>query len=223
LAAALAVALVATPAALVAQLRCGDAEATPDEGHQHLLGDAPPPVGYRSTPPASGWHYRQRDRIRLGVAAPGAPLTEPEHVSVLAVGGVVISYRDLDAGDVRRLEAVVNAAGERPVALTSYGALEPGEVALTAWGIVQRCDGVDTGAVEAFVLGNAADVADFTMAGEDHSDHEAGASVAADPGAGPGDAAGTALPPWALGASALALLAAFGLAARRALRMTAGR
>lgn len=204
---------------------CGPVETTPDEGHQHLLGDAEPPTGYRSTPPASGWHYRERDRVRLGVAAPEDPLTEAEQVTVLAVGGVVIGYRDLPAGGVEVLEEVVADAGERPVALTPYEALEPGEVALSAWRTVRRCDGVDRAAVEAFVEAHAADEPDYTMAGQ-HEEPAAPEPAATEPAADPpqagqpagGEGGDAVLPPEVLIAGGLFLLAGFGLAARQALR-----
>lgn len=203
---------------------CGDVETTPDEGHQHLLGDAEPPVGYRSTPPASGWHYRERDRVRPGVAPPDDPLTEAEQVTVLAVGGVVIGYRELAAADLEVLEAVVEQSGERPVALTPYEALEPGGVALSAWRTVQRCDGVDRAAVEAFVDEHASEEPDFAMA--EHGDDEEPPAEAAEgeqPAAPAGSGGGPGvLPSEVLIASGLLLLAAFGLAARRALRPQPG-
>jgi hypothetical protein len=128
---------------------CTEVVNPPLQAGSHLIGDNAPPVPYSSTPPTSGWHTSGA----LDVSIHGAddPLSEPEQVSVLEADGVVVTYRDLPAEDVAALEDLVRAEYDGRVAVTPYDAIEPGEVALTAWGALQRCDGLDLAAVRAFV------------------------------------------------------------------------
>ncbi len=133
---------------------CGDAEQVPLQGGEHLIGDQPPPVPYNSTPPTSGWH--SSGAFEIAVQPPDEPLSEPAQVSVLEAGGVVVAYRDLPPEDYRALRRLVRRRFAGRVALTPYEALERGEVALTAWGILQRCDGVDLQTVRAFAEEHAA-------------------------------------------------------------------
>lgn len=130
--------------------RCAPPEQHPTTPGGHLLGDTPPPEEYSTVPPTSGWHTSAPPR--LGVAQP--PLSEPEQVAVLEQGGVVISYRGLPANERQRVRELA-AAFNGPVAVTAYNELEDGTVALTAWGVLQRCDGVDTPAIERFLAAQA--------------------------------------------------------------------
>jgi hypothetical protein len=84
-------------------------------------------------------------------ASPGRSTAKPKQVSVLEAGGVVVTYRDVSDGDRRRLEEHVRANHAGRVAVTPYDQLEPGQIAFTAWGTLQRCDGVDLSALDAFV------------------------------------------------------------------------
>lgn len=149
---------------------CGELERLPDSGHHHLTVDAEPPVPYATAPPTSGWHYRDRDHI-AEMLEPGAqPLAEPSQVSVLAVGGVVVSYADdLDEEEVARLETAVTGSDAVAV-LTPYAELDPGQVAMTAWTTRQVCEGVDREAVTAFIDEHAAATPDFDMGGQ-HGGH----------------------------------------------------
>lgn len=128
---------------------CGPVEAVAVQGGSHLLGDQEPPVPYNSTPPTSGWH--SSGGFEIGVQAPDDPLGEPDQVSVLEAGGVVASYRGLDADERERLEAHVAAeplAGR--VAMTPYEAIDEGAVVFAGWGALQRCTAVDLAALDAF-------------------------------------------------------------------------
>jgi hypothetical protein len=131
-----------------ASAACAPVEEPQLQGGQHLLGDQPPPVPYSSTPPTSGWH--SSGVPPFGLADASDPLTEPEQVSVLEAGGVVVTYRDVDGAELAELEAFARAHPDQ-VAVTPYEALEPGQVALTAWGTLQRCDSVDAEAIASFV------------------------------------------------------------------------
>ena len=168
---------LAQPAAADA---CGPVETMPDEGHHHLVEGHEPPIPYGSTPPTSGWHYRAQGESLLGRHGQDEPLSEPQQVSVLAAGGVVVTYRDLDPDDVDTLVAYIKAE-ERPVALTPYEKLEAGQLGLTAWTVRQLCDGLDVDAVAAFDEAHAAEALDLTM-GANGDSHEHG--DADEPGAG---------------------------------------
>lgn len=132
---------------------CGPVEEPPLEGGGHLIGDEEPPAPYGTTPPTSGWHVS--GAVEPGVRDHDDRLREPEQVSVLEMGGVVVTWRDLDEDDRQALEDFVRERYSGRVATTPYDALEPGQVALTAWGVMQRCDGLDLEAVAAFVEAHA--------------------------------------------------------------------
>lgn len=72
---------------------CGPVEEPPRQSGSHLLGDQQPPVAYSSTPPTSGWHAS--GAFDITVQPPDDPLPEPQQVSVLEAGGVVVAYRDI--------------------------------------------------------------------------------------------------------------------------------
>jgi len=114
-----------------------------------MLGDRPPPVPYASTPPTSGWHAS--GAFTIDVRGSSEALSEPQQVSVLEAGGVVATYRDLPEDDRGALEESATMAYPGRVAVTPYDRLEEGEVAFTAWGALQRCDGLDLDALAAFV------------------------------------------------------------------------
>lgn len=133
----------------VAAVTCAPVDRPPVQGGEHLIGDQEPPVPYSSTPPTSGWH--SSGAFEIAIHGPEDPLSEPRQVSVLEAGGAVIAYRDLGDDDRRALEDLVRDRYDGRVSLTPYDKLEPGHVAMTGWGVLQRCDGVDLEAVSAFV------------------------------------------------------------------------
>jgi hypothetical protein len=79
------------------------------------------------------------------------PLTEPEQVSVLEAGGVVVAHGQLSAEDRRTLAERVRSRYDGIVAVTPYDQLPRGTVAFTSWGVLQRCDGVNLAALRRFV------------------------------------------------------------------------
>lgn len=127
---------------------CGPVEEPPLQSGSHLIGDQQPPVPYSSTPPTSGWHAS--GALEITVHPPDDPLSEPKQVSVLEAGGVVVSYRDIADEDRLELEQHVRERHQGTVAVTPYEQLEPGQVAYTAWGALQRCEGLDLAALDAF-------------------------------------------------------------------------
>ena len=128
---------------------CGEVETVPIQGEGHLVGDQEPPVPYNSTPPTSGWHTA--GDVPFVVADESDPLTEPEQVTVLELAGVVVTYNGLEDDARLQLADLVGTKYAGVAARTSYDALGEGEVALTAWGRLQRCDAVDLAAVESFI------------------------------------------------------------------------
>lgn len=152
----------ATPASATGEA-CGAVEAPPLQAGSHLIGDAEPPVPFSSTPPTSGWHAS--GAMEVGVHGADDPLSEAEQVSVLEADGAVVTYRDLPADDLAALEDLVRSGYAGRVALTPYDALEAGQVALTAWGTLQRCDALDLEAVQAFLDQHAGD---DVVPGHDH-------------------------------------------------------
>ena len=132
---------------------CGPVETVPIQGEGHLVGDQEPPVPYNSTPPTSGWHTATD--VAAIVAPDADPLSEPEQVTVLELGGVVISHNGMGREDRQRLESLIAEHYSGAVALTQYDKLDRGQVALTAWGKLQHCDALDVAAVEAFVAAYA--------------------------------------------------------------------
>lgn len=118
-----------------------------------MIGAQDPPVPYSSTPPTSGWHAAGPPSI--AVHGSEEPLPEPGQVSVLEAGAVVVTYRGLSGEDRSRLEAHVLDHHDGRVAVTPYDALDHGQVAFTAWGVVQRCSGLDLAALDGFVAEHA--------------------------------------------------------------------
>lgn len=131
-----------------AAVSCEPVEEPPLQAGSHLIGDTEPPVPYSSTPPTSGWHTS--GAFEVTIHGPDDQLSEAAQVSVLEADGVVVTYRDLPAEDVAALEELVRERYDGRIAVTPYDALEPGQVALTAWGTLQRCSGLDLDAITAF-------------------------------------------------------------------------
>ena len=97
----------------------------------------------------TGWHAS--GHVAIGVRGAADALTEPQQVSVLEAGAVVVSHGELSARDRRRLVRRVHRRHDGRVAVTPYAQLGDGQVAFTSWGVLQRCDGVDLAALDAFV------------------------------------------------------------------------
>lgn len=101
---------------------------------------------YDFHPPTSGPHFGGRPP-RPGVY--DDPVPEAKQVLALEVGMVVLQYDDVAAEDADRLEEV---AGERDDVIVTPAAkpIDGGrQVAFTAWGLRQRCDGVSEEVVDA--------------------------------------------------------------------------
>ena len=127
---------------------CAAPEMPTLQGGDHLIGDRPPPVPYSSTPPTSGWH--SSGAFDIAVQPQEDPLSEPEQVSVLEAGAVVVTYGRLADADRDALESHARQYVGR-IAVTPYDKLREGEVAFTGWGALQRCDALDLDALDRFV------------------------------------------------------------------------
>ncbi|MGH2652341.1 MAG: DUF3105 domain-containing protein [Actinomycetota bacterium] len=91
-------------------------------------------ASYNSTPPTSGNHYRRP--IAAGVYT--EPVQNERQVHNLEHGHVLVQYRDLEAGQVAALEAIVRQ-DPRMMLMAPYPDMDP-KVALTSWGKIQTCD-----------------------------------------------------------------------------------
>lgn len=133
--------------------RCEAPESPKLQAGEHLIGDREPPVAYSSIPPTSGWH--SSGAFAIAIQPDDDPLTEPEQVSVLEAGGVVVTYKNISDGDRKALVRRVSSRYSGRVALTPYEKLAPGEIAFAGEGVLQRCTGLDLNALDAFVAAHA--------------------------------------------------------------------
>lgn len=135
--------------------RCAKVERPPLQAGSHLIGDQDPPVPYSSQPPTSGWH--SSGHFDVDVRDADDPLSEPDQVSVLEAGGVVVTYGQLPDDAVSELGDHVREAHDQTVAVTPYERLDAGEVVFSSWGVLERCDGVDLAALDRFVRRHGTD------------------------------------------------------------------
>jgi len=143
-----------TPTSVTAPT-CARIERPRLQSGSHLLRGQKPPVPYSSHPPTSGWHAS--GHVDVDVYDEDDPLGEPAQVSVLEAEGVVVTYGTLPDAQVARLAGHVRDRYPGRVAVTPYRRLDDGEVVFTAWGVLQRCVGVDLTALDRFVGRFAAD------------------------------------------------------------------
>ena len=133
--------------------RCEAPERPKLQAGEHLIGDREPPVAYSSIPPTSGWH--SSGAFEIAIQPADDPLTEPEQVSVLEAGGVVVTYNNIPDSDRKALVERISKRYSGRVALTPYGKLAPGQIAFTGDGVLQRCNGLDLEALDAIVTAHA--------------------------------------------------------------------
>ena len=106
-------------------------------------------VAYNSIPATSGDHYfsPQPCGFYQGEVPDERVVHNLEH------GNIVISYNLPDATDVDALENVYNDLGgwkDHYTVVRSYSKIAPGQVALSAWGVLDIMDGVDQNRIERF-------------------------------------------------------------------------
>ena len=105
-------------------------------------------VSYSTTPPTSGSHW-------LSPASCGVYDTElPDErvVHNMEHGHAIISYNLQDPEEVRRLLEVARSLPElnRWGIVRPYSKIDPGKVAMTAWGVIDEVEGVDEARIRAF-------------------------------------------------------------------------
>ncbi len=102
---------------------------------------------FSSDPPSSGPHYALP-------ADPGfvtAPLPPEQLVHNLEHGQIVIWYRpDLGPADLESLEGITDEEPIATVTVPYAGIQAPDALVLTAWGALQRCQGVSVEDINAF-------------------------------------------------------------------------
>jgi hypothetical protein len=105
-------------------------------------------VAYSTVPPTSGDHWSRWSEC--GVFLEGLP--DALLVHNLEHGNIVVSYNLASEEDVAQLLASVNGIPQvRDWGIVRfYDRLEPGTVALTAWGMLDTMNGVDQGRIAAF-------------------------------------------------------------------------
>lgn len=104
--------------------------------------------GYNSNPPSSGPHWAVASRC--GVYPEGLPNEVIVHN--LEHGNVIISYNLTATAEVERLTRLVQGLREwgRWGVLRSYTDMPQGQVALTAWGVLDTAQGVDEARITSF-------------------------------------------------------------------------
>ncbi len=122
-----------------------DQEVMPTKNH---VGDGTI-VAYNSVPATSGDHYFAAQRC--GFYSEEIP--DERVVHNLEHSNIVISYNLPDESDVSALEDAYNSLGgwkDHYTVARSYPKIEPGQVALSAWGVLDVMDGVDQERIQRF-------------------------------------------------------------------------
>ncbi|HEX2026615.1 MAG TPA: DUF3105 domain-containing protein [Nitriliruptorales bacterium] len=129
---------------------CGEVEHPPLQGGGHLIGDAPPPGPYSSTPGTSGWHAGGAPRT--GVFGGSDALSEPELVLALESGQVVAAYAPtLPDDQVAELERLATDRFAGILTVTPFEGDMGAPLVLNAWATRQPCQRVDAGTVATFI------------------------------------------------------------------------
>ncbi len=128
------------------------------EDARHLFDTDPDFPEYSTVPPTSGPHLSRP--WECGFFPPGYvdPVTDREGVPDRALvhnlehGNVVMSYNLSSDEDIDRLREVHNTLRDSDQWLITrpYDRIGAGQVAMTAWGVLDVFDGVDEGRIEAF-------------------------------------------------------------------------
>ena len=106
-------------------------------------------VAYNSIPATSGDHYFSPQSCGFY----NGEIPDERVVHNLEHGNIVISYNLPNPGDVKALEDVYNNLGgwkDHFTVARSYPQIAPGQVALSAWGVLDIMDGVDEQRIERF-------------------------------------------------------------------------
>lgn len=107
-------------------------------------------VDYASSPPTSGDHWPPGEQARCGFYEGGVP--DERAVHNLEHGNIVVNYNITDPAQLDQLRQVIGGIGLAKLwgITRSYDKIPEGQVALTAWGIIDTMDSVDQGRIERF-------------------------------------------------------------------------
>ena len=124
----------------------GERQPIESSNHQNVGTD----IVYNSFPPTSGDHYPPEALQRCGFYEDG--MRDEVAVHHLEHGNIVVNYNLPDSGQVDQLR---NVMGDIDIAkiwgiARSYDKIPEGQVALAAWGVLDRMDGVDEGRITQF-------------------------------------------------------------------------
>ena len=117
-----------------------------------IMGAEHIPVGetanHSTTPPTSGPHWPAT--AQCGIYDEGLP--DELIVHNMEHGHVVISYNLPDPDELSKLRRVVKGLPGQDIWVVArpYSKIKPGTVALTAWGVIDQFDGVDTERIRRF-------------------------------------------------------------------------
>lgn len=105
-------------------------------------------ISYNTVPPASGDHYSTQAQCRFY----GEEVRDEEVVHNLEHGHVVVSYNLSETEDIERLREIHNNLefNENWLVTRRYSKIGEGEMALAAWGVLDRFDGVDEERIRRF-------------------------------------------------------------------------
>src|SRR6185503_3015250 len=122
-------------------------EEFPEIGRNHIEPGTPHDP-YNSNPPTSGPHYAQPADWGIYSTA----LADEVLIHNLEHGGIWISYKDVDADTLSKLEAVAKA-NPGSVILTPREANDS-KIVLAAWIRLEKLDGYDEGKILEFIKAN---------------------------------------------------------------------
>ena len=105
-------------------------------------------VEYSTTPPTSGNHWFTPSDCGIY----DAELADERVVHNMEHGHVIISYNLSDPGEVGRLIDVAEGLSQLGMwgIVRPYSKIEPGTVAMTAWGVIDEAQGVDEDRIREF-------------------------------------------------------------------------
>lgn len=107
-------------------------------------------IQYQSFPPTSGDHYPPQALERCGFYDDG--LQDEALVHNLEHGNIIVSYNLPDQAQVDQLRDIMGTIGVSNIwgITRSYDKIPPGQVALTAWSVLDTMEGVDGERIERF-------------------------------------------------------------------------
>jgi hypothetical protein len=126
---------------------CEPVERPKNMGRRELTLGEEPPGEYGSNPPTSGWYIPRP----ATPAFYGSALSPQVLVANLAQGDVVVWYSGMSPDEAWELEALQEVFGGQLIVVPGDQLKLKDPVVITAWGALQRCDGINADAITRFV------------------------------------------------------------------------